>query len=300
MGGHTVTNLGTPTSDTYAANKKYVDDKKCKFKDGSTNTGEVDIRTAGAQGGVGFYGDVTFHAGAKCQDLYSSTSTGKEIVNKNTLETGQLITLQSITPSLTRRFQSAVKKELLVLKEKPSSFSVIYKDPSVNGNPSFTCDASSVDLTISFTNDLSNGIYKYMFDLIFPTNTSVKVLLCGECGGTGYNATTWYGHWNGSSRGGSTQNDVNGGYFHRGYGTHIYISGEFRPFGDRLVNFGKSYAINQTGAYNEFVIQKLTKVSSEPKLLGLSMSWVFENETAGSGVNLDESSYFYVEKVQTI
>ena len=121
-----------------------------------------------------------------------------------------------------------------------------------------------------------------------------------KCGGTGYDATTWYDHWNASSRGGSTQNNVNGGCFHRGYGTHIYISGEFRHFGDHLVNFGKSYAISQTGAYNEFLIQKLTKVSFEPKLLGLSMSWVFENETAGSGVNLDGGSYFYTEEVQTI
>ena len=234
------------------------------------------------------------------QDLNSSTSTGEEIVNKNTLKTGQLITLQSIKPSFARLFQSAVKKELLLSKGKPTSNSVIYKDPSVNGNPSFTTDASSVDLTISFTNDLSNGIYKYMFDLIFSTSTNVKVFLYGECGGTRYNATTWHDHWNGSSRSGSTQNDVNGGYFHRGYGTHIYISEQFRHFGNHLVNFGKSYAINQTGAYNEFVIQKLTKVSSEPKLLGLSMSWVFENETAGSGVNPYGSSYFYIEKVQTI
>ena len=28
-----VTNLGTPTNDTDAADKKYVDYKKCKFKD---------------------------------------------------------------------------------------------------------------------------------------------------------------------------------------------------------------------------------------------------------------------------
>ena len=139
-----------------------------------------------------------------------------------------------------------------------------------------------------------------MFDLILPTTTNIKVFLYGECGGTEYNATTWYDHWNGSSRGGATRNVVNGGYFHRGYGTHIYITGQFRHFRNYLVNFEKSYAINQTGAYNEFVIQKLTKVSSEPKLLGLSMTWVFENETAGSGVTLDGSSYFYIEKVQTI
>ena len=204
----------------------------------------MDLRDTGLNGSLELYNNITFDGGAYCRDLNSSTSTGKEIVNKNTLVTGHLITLQSLSPTLSRLFQTAVKKKLLVLKGKPGSFSVIYKDPSINGNPSFTSYASSVDLTISFTNDLSNGIYKYMFDLIFPTSTNIKVFLYGECGGTGYNATTWYYHWNGSSRGGSTQKDVNGGYFHREYGTHIYISGEFRHFGDRLVNLGKSYAIN--------------------------------------------------------
>ena len=33
MNNHMITNLGTPTNDTDAANKQYVDDKKCKFKD---------------------------------------------------------------------------------------------------------------------------------------------------------------------------------------------------------------------------------------------------------------------------
>ena len=139
-----------------------------------------------------------------------------------------------------------------------------------------------------------------MFDLILPTSTSIKVFLYGECGGTGYEATIWYDHWDSSFRGGDTQSNASGGYFYRGYGTHIYFSGQFRYFGDKLVNFGKAYAINQSGAYNEFVIQRIVKNSSEPKLLGLSMSWVFENETAGSAVTLEDSSYFYIEKVQTI
>ena len=189
MGGHTVTNLGTPTNDTDAANKKYVDDKKCKFKDGSTSTGVVDLRDTGLNGSLELYNNITFDGGAYCRDFNSWTSTGKGIVNKNTLETGHLITLHSLSPALSRLFQTTVKKELLVLKGKPSSFNVIYKDPSVHGNPSLTSDASSVDLTISFTNDLSNGIYKYMFDLIFPTSTNIKVFLHGECGGTGYDAT---------------------------------------------------------------------------------------------------------------
>ena len=194
INNHMITNLGTPTNDTDAVNKKYLDDKKCKFKDGTTTTDVVDLRRDTANNRILFHENVGF-TGAFGVDI-DSLSSPAALVTKNTLETGHLITLQSLSPALSRFFQSAVKKELLVLKGKPSSFNVIYEDPSVNGGPSFTVDASSVDPTISFTNDLSNGIYKYMFDLVLPTSTNIKVFLYGECGGMGYNATTWYDHWN--------------------------------------------------------------------------------------------------------
>ena len=139
-----------------------------------------------------------------------------------------------------------------------------------------------------------------MFDVNLTSSQIIKVFFYDECEGTGYKASTWYDHWDSQSRGGSTQNNASGGYFLRGHGTHIYFSGEFRNFGDTIVKFGKAYAVNQSGAYNEFVIQRLNKNSDQTKLLGLSMTWLFENETAGNGVNLDGSSYFYIEKVQTI
>ena len=165
---------------------------------------------------------------------------------------------------------------------------------------SLTSDASSVELTISFKSNLPNGIYKYVFDLFFPTSTDFKVFLYGECRGAGYKATTYYEHWDGNVAGTNRQNNANGGFFHTAYGTHIYISGQFRNFGNYLMNYGKSYAMNQAGAYNEFVVQKLTENSDQPVVLGTDMTWVYENVNAGSGVTFENSSYFYIEKVQTI
>ena len=84
------------------------------------------------------------------------------------------------------------------------------------------------------------------------------------------------------------------------YGKHIHITGHFRNFGKKVINYGKSYAMIDSGAYNEFVLQKIVTSSNELKVLGLDMTWLFENETAGSAVTLEGDSYFYIEKVQTI
>ena len=74
-------------------------------------------------------------------------------------------------------------------------------------------------------------------------------------------------------------------------GKHLHVTGSFRNYGKKLVNYGKAYAMNESGAYNEFVLHNVT-ANSELKET--------ENETAGSGVTLDADSYFYIEKVQTI
>ena len=175
MNNHMVTNLGTPTNDTDAATKKYVDDKRCTFKDGMTSISMVDLRDTGLGGTVELY-NFTFDGGAYCQDL-GPLSVGKSIINKNMLQTGHLITQQILSPALSNLFQKAVKKELIVIKGKPTSFTTIYKDPDVNGNPTFTSDSSSVEWTVSFNNDLSNGIYKYMFDVILTSSQQIKVFL---------------------------------------------------------------------------------------------------------------------------
>ena len=186
------------------------------------------------------------------------------------------------------------------MKGKPTSSSIIYKHHSLNGNPTLTTDSDSVTLDISFSNDLPSGIYRYIFDLYFSTTTSIKVFLYGECGGVGYKSNTIYEHWNVTLQGNDTQTNVNGGFFHRGYDRRLTFSGEFRHFGNHLRNLDVSYALNSEGVYNRFLKQELEKVPSEPKLLGLHMTWVFENETVATAVNLTDDSYFYIERVKSI
>ena len=83
-----------------------------------------------------------------------------------------------------------------------------------------------------------------------------------KASGIGYEATTWYTHWNNNYQGNERQNNFLGGYFHWGYGSVVNFSGEFRHLGGHLTNFGTSRALNSAGGFNEFLVQKVEKVSS--------------------------------------
>ena len=283
--------------------KKYVDDNnnEAKFKDDSTETSDVDLRRDKTNSISNFYDDVEFKKKAKCKDL-NVLSSSNEIVNKNSLETGGLVGIQSLNYVVQGLLTQLGKTELVIIKGNPTSKSILKKHTPVNGNPSLTKDGDSVTLDITFGRDLPDGIYKYIFDLYFNASRDIKIFLYGECGGTGYNATTRYSYWDGNyDVGGSVlQNNVNGGYFHRVFGQRITVTGEFRNRLKNIKAIGVSYANNGSdGRYNKFTRQDLTAVSSEPKLLGLHMTWVFENET-NAALGMTTDSYFYVERINTI
>ena len=61
-----------------------------------------------------------------------------------------------------------------------------------------------------------------------------------------------------------------------------------------------AHSLGEGGQLFEFVVQKLTANTSKPKLFGLDMSWIFENETAGQALTFDSETYFYLEKVQSV
>ena len=154
--------------------KKYVDDKECKFKDGTTTTCDVDLRATAS--GSEFSDNVTFKAKAKCKDL-NVLSSLDETVSKNSLETGRLVGIQSLSSVVMDLITNSTKHELLVMKEDPTSSTIITKNNSVSGNPTLTSDSDSVTLDISFNSDLPKGIYKYVFDIHFSSSRNIKVFL---------------------------------------------------------------------------------------------------------------------------
>ena len=298
MSDNKITNLETPTNDKDAATKIYVDDREPNFKDDTTTTLDIDLRRNTSASTSEFYDDVEFKAKSKCKDL-NVLSSSDEIVNKNTLGTGGLVGIQSLNFVVQGLFTQMAKTDLLVMKGNPTSKSILTKHTSVSGTPSLTADSDSVTLDMSFARDLPNGIYKYIFDLYFSATKSIKVFLYGECGGTGYKSNTIYEHWNVTLQGNETETNDNGGYFYRGYGQRITFTGEFRNYGDYIRGLGISYSVNSAGVYNKFLKQELDTIPSEPKLFGLHMSWVFEEENA-SAVNMTTDSYFYIERINTI
>ena len=101
MGGHKMYEVRTPTNDKDAANKKYVDDQVVNsggtFKDGSTTTNQLDIRSVLSS--IGIFEDVTFHSGAYSQDV-TSASPSNALVNKNSLQNEGMVGLDSLVPTL--------------------------------------------------------------------------------------------------------------------------------------------------------------------------------------------------------
>ena len=151
-----VTNLGTPTNNTDAATKKYVDDKRCKFSNGTTNTSDVDISV------YGFNNAVKFDSGAHSIGIDASAPP-TVLVNKHSLETAGLIGINNFSPTVKNLFPH----RFLMLKGTPTSHTVVYKDPLFNGGPTYRTATDSCELILYlnptfrpvFTNTVSTFSY---------------------------------------------------------------------------------------------------------------------------------------------
>ena len=328
MGGHTVTNLGTPTNNTDAATKKYVDDKKCKFSDGSTNTSDVDIKV------YGFGNAVKFDSGAHSVSIDTSAPPSA-LVNLDSLENAGLIVPGSlsqsvkdtfvaknadidmnkskitnlpfpstsgepITKGFVDRYYSKDYTNLLTFKGAPNNITVIHKDTSLDDTSgvNFRKVNSSYEISFSLKNTLPKGVYSYEMDVVLTTSRGYNITLWGDCGGSGYTASCIYKYWSYTYTNKVKKDDITGGFFHRGTGKRVRIKGSFRNDFNNIYGHEISHTLDYENRKSyEFVKQHLSTTQSQ--ILGNSVYFVFEPDNNAT-MNFTDETYFSLKRFSVL
>ena len=151
---------------------------------------------------------------------------------------------EPITKGFVERYYSNYTN-IMTFKGKTGNVTILYKDDMVdtpeNGHATQTLDFSKVgdsyQINIDVTPKLPSGVYTYEMDVVLTTSRGYN-MLWGDCGGSGYNASTKYKYWSWSLMDKIRQNDAQGGYFHRGTGKRTRIKGSFLNQGARIYRFG--------------------------------------------------------------
>ena len=175
-------------------------------------------------------------------------------------------------------------KNILTFKGKPGNVTVLHNDGMVdllNGKPDvdFSKVGNSYQINFSVQPKLPNGIYTYEMDIVLTTSRAYNIALWGDCGGSGYNASTKYRFWSWDFSNKTQQNDVQGGYFHRGVGKRTRIKGSFLNQGMRI--YGQEVSISldyENGQTCEFMMQDLVSRSTD-HVLGNAIYFVFEPDS---------------------
>ena len=165
-------------------------------------------------------------------------------------------------------------------------------------------------MKFDFKNILSNGIYSYEFNPALDAAKGFDVYMYGECGGSGFKASTLYRFWSWDRSGNNDktkQTNMVGGRFQRAHGKKISIIGSFRNHGDHVENLGKPYSLNYDpdeiqGHTYEFMIQNL-KINpagaTGKKILGRSLIFIFEPDNNGT-MTIGGDSYFSISRNETL
>ena len=133
-------------------------------------------------------------------------------------------------------------KIFLTFEGKPGAVTILHTDTmvdtTVNGRATKTLDFSKVgdsyQINFNVTPKLPNGIYTNEMDIVLTTSRGYNIMLWGDCGGSGYNASTKYKYWKWNFQNNIAHNDAQGGYFHRGTGKRMRIKGLFLNQGTRI------------------------------------------------------------------
>ena len=160
----------------------------------------------------------------------------------------------------------------------------------------FSKVGDSYRINFSVRPKLPTGIYTYEMDIVLTTSRGLNIMLWGDCGGSGYNATTKYKYWGWSLTNKVAQNDVQGGYFHRGTGKRTRIKESFLSHGTRI--FGQEVSLSldyEEGKTYEFVKQYWVSRSFD-HILGNSIYFVFEPDKQRT-MDFTNGTYFSFKRL---
>ena len=207
---------------------------------------------------------------------------------------------EPITKGFVERYYSDYTN-IMTFKGKPGSVTILRQDNMVdspkNGRATKTLDfskvGSSYQINFSVQPKLPNGVYTYEMDVVLTTSRGYDVMLWGDCGGSGYNASSKYKYWSWSYENKIAHNDVQGGLFHRGTGKRVRIQGSFLNQGTRIYGQEISLSLDyENGKTYEFVMQDLVSRSTN-HVLGNSIYFVFQPDNNHTMDFTDETFFSF-------
>ena len=190
---------------------------------------------------------------------------------------------------------------IITFKGKPGNVTILRQDNMVdspeNGRATKTLDfskvGSSYQINFSVQPKLPNGVYTYEMDVVLTTSRGYDVMLWGDCGGSGYNASSKYKYWSWSYENKIAHNDVQGGLFHRGTGKWVRIQRSFLNQGTRIYGQEISLSLDyENGKTYEFVMQDLVSRSTD-HVLGNSIYFVFQPDNNHTMDFTDETFFSF-------
>ena len=304
MSNNKITNLPDPTlaNDPITkqyANRVYLTDSGFTMQDNiGMNNHEVlglnPVPSDGTSAVSKSYTDTVYIKKGTSIDMNGHRITGLPII--------PLTSGEPITKGFVERYYSDYTT-ILTFKGKPGNVTILRQDNMVdspeNGRATKTLDfskvGSSYQINFSVQPKLPNGVYTYEMDVVLTTSRGYDVMLWGDCGGSGYNASSKYKYWSWSYENKIAHNDVLGGLFHRGTGKRVRIQGSFLNQSTRIYGYAQEISLSldyENGKTYEFVMQDLVSRSTD-HVLGNSIYFVFQPDNNHTMDFTDETFFSF-------
>ena len=160
----------------------------------------------------------------------------------------------------------------------------------------FSKVGSSYQIGLSVSPKLPKGVYAYEMNIVLTSSVGYNITLWGDCGGSGYDASTKYKYWSWGLTNKVKQDNIQGGYFHRATGKKVFIKGSFLNKGTNVdgieIAMSKDY---EHGKTYEFVLQHLGSRSSE-NILWNAIYFVFEPDN-NKTMSFTSDTYFSFKRL---